>query len=112
MRVPRPSFPVPRRVTLRTKLLGLLGGLGVLVVAITAVGLVDLGRLSQREEQTSQHVTRPLSALGRARSLVNENATLAERHILEVALENKVTLEGRIAANDRAIDRQDRKSVV
>jgi methyl-accepting chemotaxis protein len=106
MRLRRPSFPTPRRITLRTKLLGLVGALGLLVVALTAAGLVNLGRVSDREQQTFGHVTRPLAALGRARSLANENATLAERHILEDAVENKVTLEKRIAANDREIDQQ------
>src|SRR6266545_1944366 len=99
-------FPTPRRVTLRVKLLALVGGIGGLLVLLTAVGLVDLGRVSERGQHTFTHVTRPLAALGRARALVNENATLAERHILEDARENKLTIERRIAANDREIDRQ------
>jgi methyl-accepting chemotaxis protein len=106
LRLPASRLPTPRRVTLRVKLAGLVGGIGVLLVLLTAVGLVDLGRVSERGQHTFSHVTRPLAALGRARSLVNENATLAERHILEDARENKLTLEQRIAANDREIDRQ------
>jgi methyl-accepting chemotaxis protein len=103
LRVP---FPAPRRITLRMKLAGLVGGIGVLLVALTAVGVVNLGRVSDGGQRTYTHVTRPLAALGRARALINENATLAERHILEDARENKLTLEQRIAANDREIDKQ------
>src|SRR5215218_3453548 len=108
LRVP---FPTPRRfgpkrITLRAKLAGLVGGIGVLLVALTAVGVVNLGRVSERGQHTYTHVTRPLASLGRARALINENATLAERHILEDARENKVTLEKRIATNDREIDKQ------
>jgi hypothetical protein len=47
-------------------------------------------------------------AAGRARSaraLVNENAGLADRHILEATLETKRPLEQRILANDRRIAR-------
>jgi methyl-accepting chemotaxis protein len=105
MRV-RAPFPIPRRITLRAKLAGLVGGIGLLAVALTAVGLLNLGRVSERGQHTFTHVTKPLAALGRARALVNENATLAERHVLETARENKRAIEQRIAANDREIDRQ------
>jgi methyl-accepting chemotaxis protein len=103
LRVP---FPTQRRITLRMKLAGLVGGIGALVVLLTAVGVVNLGRVSERGQHTFTHVTRPLAALGRARALVNQNATLAERHVLEDARENKVAIERRIAANDREIDKQ------
>jgi methyl-accepting chemotaxis protein len=106
LRLPAPRLPAPRRITLRAKLVGLIGGIGALLALLTAVGVVNLGRVSERGQHTFTHVTRPLAALGRARALVNENATLAERHILEDARENKLTLEKRIAANDREIDRQ------
>jgi len=107
----RPRLPVPRRprlgrLTLGAKLAGLVGGIGVLLVLLTAVGLVNLGRVSDRGQDTFTHVTKPLAALGRARALVNENATLAERHVLEDSRENKLTIERRIMANDREIDRQ------
>ena len=100
-----PRLPGPRRLTLGAKLAGLVGGIGVLLVLLTAVGLVNLGRVSDHGQRTFTHVTKPLAALGRARALVNENATLAERHVLESA-ENKRTIEGRIVANDRAIDHE------
>ncbi|MEN3284645.1 MAG: methyl-accepting chemotaxis protein, partial [Solirubrobacteraceae bacterium] len=106
LRLPAPRLSAPRRITLPMKLAGLVGGVGALLVSLTLVGLVDLGRVSERGQHTFTHVTRPLAALGRARALVNENATLAERHILEDARENKLTLEKRIAANDDEIDRQ------
>ena len=101
-----PRFPAPRRITLRVKLAGLVGGMGLLLLVLAGVGLANLGRVSDRGQHTFTHVTRPLAALGRARALVNQNATLAERHVLEDALENKVTIEHRIAANDREIDQQ------
>jgi methyl-accepting chemotaxis protein len=106
LRLPAPRLPAPRRITLRAKLVGLIGGIGGLLVLLTAVGVLNLGRVSERGQRTFTHVTRPLAALGRARALINENATLAERHILEDAHENKLTLEKRIAANDGEIDRQ------
>src|SRR5919197_575316 len=101
-----PRFPAPPRITLRVKLAGLVGGMGVLLLVLAGVGLANLGRVSDRGQHTFTNVTRPLAALGRARALVNQNATLAERHVLEDALENKVTIEHRIAANDREIDQQ------
>ena len=106
LRLPAPRLPARRRITLRAKLVGLIGGMGALLVLLTMVGVLNLGRVSERGQHTFTHVTRPLAALGRARALINENATLAERHILEDARENKLTLEKRIAANDREIDRQ------
>jgi methyl-accepting chemotaxis protein len=106
LRLPTPRFPKPRRVTLPVKLAGLVGGIGALLVVLTAVGLVNLGRVSDRGQHTFAHVTKPLAALGRARALINENATLSERHVLEDARENKLAIERRIEANDREIDRQ------
>jgi len=106
LRLPAPRLPARRRITLRAKLVGLIGGIGGLLVLLTVVGVLNLGRVSERGQHTFTHVTRPLAALGRARALINENATLAERHILEDARENKLSLEKRIAANDTEIDRQ------
>ena len=61
---------------------------------------------SLRCPQTFTRVTKPLASLGRARALLNESATLADRHILEDTLQDKQALEQRIAANDRAVDHE------
>ena len=107
LRVPSlPSIPTPRRITLRCKLAGLLIFLGVLVVALTMVSLASLAKVSDSGRHNFEHVTQPLAALGRARAVLNESAALANRHILQDTLEGKATLERRIAANDRTIDRE------
>jgi methyl-accepting chemotaxis protein len=106
LRVPSiPSVPLPRRITLRWKLAGLLIFIGVLVVALAMVSLASLAKVSNGGRQNFVHVTQPLAALGSARALVQENAALADRHILEGTLETKRPLEQRILANDRRITR-------
>jgi methyl-accepting chemotaxis protein len=94
---------MPRRVTLRWKLAGLLVFIAALLVALTMVSLASLAKVSDGGRRTFTHVTQPLAALGSARALVNENAGLADRHILEGTLETKRPLEQRILANDRRI---------
>jgi hypothetical protein len=74
---------MPRRVTLRWKLAGLLVFIAVLLVALTMVSLASLAKVSDGGRRNFTHVTQPLAALGSARALVNENAGLADRHILE-----------------------------
>ena len=100
-----PAVPMPRRVTLRWKLAGLLIFIAVLLVALTMVSLASLAKVSDGGRRNVTHVTQPLAALGSARALVNENAGLADRHILEDTLETKRPLEQRILANDRRIAR-------
>ncbi|HSS57957.1 MAG TPA: MCP four helix bundle domain-containing protein, partial [Solirubrobacteraceae bacterium] len=107
MRLRPPSFPaipMPRRITLRWKLAGLLTFIAVLLVALTMVSLANLAKVSGGGQRSFTRVTRPLAALGTARALVNENAGLADRHILEDTLETKRPLEQRILANDRRIE--------
>jgi methyl-accepting chemotaxis protein len=106
MRLRVPSLPTPRRITLGTKLAGLVGGIGMLLVALTVVGVANLANVSGHGRLIFTHVTQPLAALGQARALVNANASLADRHILQDTVEGKADLERRIAANDRAIDRE------
>jgi methyl-accepting chemotaxis protein len=100
-----PALPMPRRITLRWKLAGLLVFIAVLLVALTMVSLANLAKVSDSGRRNFTHVTQPLAALGSARALVNENAGLADRHILEDTLETKRPLEQRILANDRRIAR-------
>ena len=100
-----PALPMPRRITLRWKLAGLLVFIAVLLVALTMVSLANLAKVSDSGQRNFTHVTQPLAALGSARALVNENAGLADRHILEDTLETKRPLEQRILANDRRIAR-------
>ena len=100
-----PAVPMPRRITLRWKLAGLLVFIAVLLVALTMVSLANLAKVSDGGRRNFTHVTQPLAALGSARALVNENAGLADRHILEDTLETKRPLEQRILANDRRIER-------
>jgi methyl-accepting chemotaxis protein len=104
MRVRVPSVPMPRRITLRTKLTGLVGALGVLLVVLTVVGLANLANVSDHGQRTFRQVTKPLAWLGQARAVLNQSSALADRHILEDTLQGKEVLEKRIAANDRAID--------
>jgi methyl-accepting chemotaxis protein len=99
-----PSVPMPRRVTLRWKLAGLLIFIGVLLVALTMVSLASLAKVSNGGRHNFTHVTKPLAALGTARALVNENAGLADRHILEDTEETKRPLQQRILDNDRRIE--------
>jgi methyl-accepting chemotaxis protein len=99
-----PAVPMPRRVTLRWKLAGLLTFIAALLVALTMVSLANLAKVSDGGRRSFTHVTQPLAALGSARALVNENAGLADRHILEDTLETKRPLEQRILANDRRIE--------
>ena len=99
---------MPRRITLRWKLAGLLIFIAVLLVALTMVSLADLAKVSDGGRHNFTHVTQPLAALGTARALVNENAGLADRHILEDTLETKRPLEQRILANDRRIEQRAR----
>jgi methyl-accepting chemotaxis protein len=106
MRLRVPSFPTPRRITLGVKLAGLVGGLGVLLVALAAIGLANLADVSSHGRKTFTHVTQPLAALGEARAVLNENASLADRHILEDTTQGKAALERRIAANDKTFDRE------
>ncbi|HEX6743146.1 MAG TPA: methyl-accepting chemotaxis protein, partial [Solirubrobacteraceae bacterium] len=98
-----PAVPMPRRITLRWKLAGLLLFIAALLVALTMVSLANLAKVSDSGRRNFTHVTQPLAALGSARALVNENAGLADRHILEDTLETKRPLEQRILANDRRI---------
>jgi methyl-accepting chemotaxis protein len=100
----RPAVPMPRRITLRWKLAGLLIFIGVLLVALTMVSIASLAKVSDGGRRNFTHVTQPLAALGSARALVNENAGLADRHILEGTLETKRPLEQRILDNDRRIE--------
>ena len=100
-----PAVAMPRRVTLRWKLAGLLIFIAALVVALTLVSLASLAKVSDGGRRNVTQVTQPLAALGSARALVNENAGLADRHILEGTLETKRPLEQRILANDRRIAR-------
>ena len=104
MRVRVSSLPMPRRVTLRHKLASLVGGIGILVVMLTTVGVANLGNVSDHGQQTFTRVTKPLASLGRARALLNDSATLADRHMLEDTLQDKQAREQRIAANGRAVD--------
>jgi methyl-accepting chemotaxis protein len=106
MRLRFSSLPMPRRVTLRHKLASLVGGIGVLVVILTAVGVANLGNVADHGQQTFTRATKPLASLGRARALLNENAALADRHMLEQNLPGKQRLEQAIAANDRAVDHE------
>jgi methyl-accepting chemotaxis protein len=106
MRPRVPSLPMPRRVTLRAKLTGLVGTLGVLLVVLTAVGLLNLADASDHGHQTFTRVTKPLASLGRARAVLNENAALADRHIMVNTVVIRQALEQRIAANDRTIDHE------
>jgi methyl-accepting chemotaxis protein len=106
MRLRAPSLPMPRRITLRAKLVSLVGTLGVLLVVLTAVGLRNLADVSDHGHQTFTRVTKPLAALGQARAVLNESAALADRHILEDTVQGKEALEKRIAADDRAIDEE------
>jgi methyl-accepting chemotaxis protein len=111
LRLPSPplprrlKLPMPRRFKLRWKLASLLTFIAVLLVALTMVSLAGLAKVSDRGRRSFTEVTRPLAALGTARALVNENAGLADRHILETTLETKRPLEQRILANDSAIER-------
>ena len=100
-----PAVPMPRRITLRWKLAGLLIFIGVLLVTLTMVSLASLAKVSDGGRRNFTHVTQSLAALGSARALINENAALADRHILEDSAETKRPLEQRILANDRRIER-------
>ncbi len=95
--------PRPRRITLLWKLAALLMFIAVLLVALTMVSLASLAKVSDGGRRNFTQVTQPLAALGSARALINENAGLADRHILEDTLETKRPLEQRILANDRRI---------
>ena len=77
----------------------------MLLVALTMVSLASLAKVSDGGRHNFTHVTQPLAALGTARALCQENAALADRHILEDTLETKRPLEQRILANDRRIAR-------
>ena len=81
-----PALPMPRRITLRWKLAALLVFIAVLLVALTMVSLASLAKVSDGGRHNVTHVTQPLAALGTARALVQENAALADRHILEDTL--------------------------
>jgi methyl-accepting chemotaxis protein len=94
------------------KLTGLVSFIGLLLVALTVVGIANLGKVADQGRETFTHVTQPLAALGQARALVNENAALADRHILESAQENKDTLQRQIEANNRSIDRDISRAAV
>ncbi len=106
MRLRVPSLPTPRRITLGWKLASLVAGVAALLVALTAVGLVNLANVSGHGRRSFTHVTEPLAALGRARAVLNENAALADRYILEDTTDTKDPIERRIADNDRTIDRE------
>jgi methyl-accepting chemotaxis protein len=106
LRLRLPSLPRPRRISLGMKLAGLLSFIGVLVVALAMAGVASLAKVSDSGQRTFTQVTQPLAALGQARALVNENASLADRHILEDTAEGKDALKKRIDANNVAIERE------
>jgi methyl-accepting chemotaxis protein len=97
---------MPRRVTLPVKLAGLVGCLAVLLVVLTGIGLASLSKVSDRGRHSFTHVTRPLAQLGNARAALNENAALADRHIMADTVVIRQALELRTATNDSTIDHQ------